>query len=64
MPIKVAGGARMSNVDFYFTDDLSLGFTQLDFTSTNAVVLTNGVLQSDFPVSGVNAGFWRVVERP
>ena len=55
--------ARVSNVDFYFTADLGLSFTNW-VLCTNSVLLTNGVLQSDFATEGIVSGFWLVIERP
>jgi hypothetical protein len=54
---------RASNVDFYFSADLSLSFTNW-VLCTNAVVLTNGVLRFDFSTAGMVSGFWRTVEQP
>jgi hypothetical protein len=55
--------SRVSNVDFYFTTDLSVGFTNW-VLCTNSVLLTNGTLQCDFATEGIVNGFWQVVEQP
>lgn len=55
--------SRVSNVDFYFAADLGLSFTNW-ILCTNSVLLTNGVLQSDFATEGIVDGFWLVIERP
>jgi hypothetical protein len=54
---------RASNVQFYFTTDLSLSLTNW-VLCTNSILSTNGLLQCDFFTGGIVNGFWQLVEQP
>ncbi len=54
---------RLAKVDFYSTTNLSLDFSGWDY-ATNSAVLTNGMLELDFPRNPRGIQLWRAVERP
>lgn len=53
---------RVPNLQIYSTTDLALDFADWNI-ETNTGVISNGVLQIDFPDDGSNGMYWRVMEQ-